>query len=280
MLKYILESLDEADGVEAHYKEGDDGKYYLDLEGGPKDLSGDVDRLSRSLNAERDAHKTTKQKYGWAQDLTPEEVQRLKDAEEDLKYQLENNQAPTQEEIQERAEQLAARQTRSLENELNQTRENLTNYQQAVQLHEAAANQRRIKDAVEEALATGKVKVHDSAREDIVPYAERIMEITEDGRVVSKEGVGVDPGMSFNEVLQDLNISGRREHWFVKSEGAGMTGGSGGSGGYSGVNPFDKDGGTWNLSRATKMAKDDPKLALSLCKKAGQNPKVFGLTDA
>ena len=237
-----------------------------------------VSRLKNSLQAERNAHKETKQRFGWVGELTPDEVQELRDAREDLQYQLENTKAPSTEELEERAEKLAARKARQLEQQLNGTMEELASYKQAITLHEAAANQRRIRDAVEEALSGEKaVPIHSSAREDILPYAERIMEITEDGEVRSKDGVGVDPGLTFAEVLSDLQTSGRRSHWFKGNQGAGMKGGDGSSV-HSGPNPFAKD--SFNLTEVGRLVKSDPRRALQLCKAAGENPKKFGIREA
>ncbi len=279
MLKYILNSLDEADeGSASHYTEQEDGTFILDLDGGPKDQSADVEKLNTSLRAARNDVKEVKERFRWVGELTQSEVQELRDKAEDLEYQLENGKAPSDEEIQERAERLAARQTRALESDLNETRSALSQYQQAITLHEAAANQRKIKDAVDAALSTeGTPKIHDSAREDIYPYAERILSVDEDGRVITKDGIGVDPGMTFDEVLKDMQVSGRRNHWFVGSKGGGVGGDGKPGGGYNGINPFDKKAGTWNLGNATKMAKEQPKLAKRLATEAGANLATFGL---
>ena len=281
MLKLTIESLAEAaKGTEGYYTEGEDGKFHLQVEGLPQDMSGDVDRLKRSLDSERNAHKETKQKFGWVGDLTEASVRELKDAQEDLKYQLENANGPSQEEIEERAERLAARKTRDLEQQLNSTSETLSNYQQAITLHEAAANQRKIRDAVEEVLsASDSLKVHDSAREDIYPYAERIMTVDpETGQVISKEGVGVDPGLSVKDVLTDIQTSGRRSHWFKGNKSGGLESGGGGNP-ITGPNPFDREGGTFNLGLASKMVKEDPRKAKALCLKAGQKLEAFGLQN-
>lgn len=279
-LKFVLDSLDEAvAGTEGHYLEGEDGKFILDLEGGPKDQSGDVEKLDRSVKAARQDVKDIKSKYAWVGELTEAEVQELRDAREDLQYQLENNKAPSNEELEERAQRLADRRTREIETKLSSTTEELTNYKQALVLHEAAANQRKIRDAVDSVLnESNGFKIHDSAKEDIYPYAERIMEIDEDGNVRSKEGVGIDPGLSFKDILGDLQNSGRRSHWFQGSTGGGLDGRAGGDT-YSGPNPFDKKSGTFNLTQIGQLKKSDPKRAMALCKKAGEKPSAYGLVE-
>jgi DNA-binding transcriptional MerR regulator len=276
MLKFLIDSLDGVDdSLHGFYTPTDDGKFQLQLDGGPQDLSGDVQRLKGALEKERDAHKQTKSKYAGLDGVTLEEIQELRDKAEDLEYQLEKAGKPNDEAIEERAEKLAARQTRKLEEQIAALQGEKDSYLNAIALHEAAANQRKIKDAVEAAL-TGDdaLSIVDSAREDIIPFAERIMTINDDGEVVSKDGVGFEPGLSFSEVLGDIQASNRRGHWFKQNKSAGANGGDGNQAG--GPNPF-KAGPTFNLTKASQLVKEDPKRARALIMAAGESPTKFGL---
>lgn len=280
MLNFTINSLeDAASGTEGFYKEGDDGRFHLQVTGGPKDQSEDVVKLKRSLDAAREDVKAAKNKFAWAGDLTPEEVQELRDAKEDLETQLGDKKGASQEEIEERAERLAARKTRKLEQDLANARNAIANHENAIGLHEAAGNQRRIRDAVDSAL-TGKdaVQVYDSAREDIYPYAERIMTVLEDGSVVSRDGVGVDPEVSIKEILTDLQTAGKKDHWFKRNE-SGDLNGNRNPNTVTGDNPF-KDGPTFSVTKIGQLKKADPKRATALCKAAGKDPKKFGLEAA
>jgi len=273
MLDYLIDSLDSVDEhFHSEYTEVD-GKFQLQLQGGPSDQAGDVSRLKGSLDKERDAHKATKSRLSNLGGITPEEIQELRDKAEDLEFKLEKSGESNDEAIEERAEKLAARKTRKLEEQINTLTGDNANYISAISLHEAAGNQRRIKDAVESALiGDDSLKVVDSAREDILPFAERIMTINEDGNVVSKDGVGYEPGLTFIEILSDLQVAGKRGHWFEGNKSAGAGGGEGSD--LGGVNPF-KDG-TLNAA-AQRLVVDDPKRAKSLILAAGQKLSKYGL---
>lgn len=279
-LKLKIDSLEEAaEGTEGFYVENEDGTYSLEVEGAPKDLSEDVSKLNKSLQAERAAHKATKSKFSWVGELTRDEVQELKDAKEDLEHKLEDGKSASESEIEERAERLAARQTRKLQQTIDSLTSEVNNHREAISLHEAAGAQRKIKDAVESSLsAKDALAVVDSAREDIVPFAERIMHVNEEGEVVTRDGVGFEPGLPFAEVLADLQSSGRRSHWFKGSEGTGASGNDGGSNTHAGPNPFSKE--TFSLTEIAQIKRENPRRALALCKAAKENPAKFGINEA
>jgi len=275
MLKYTVNSLDDVDSsVQNFYQETDDGKFRLNVEGGPADLSGDVQRLKGALEKEREAHKGTKQKFQGFDGISLDEIQELRDKAEDLEFQLETSGKKNDEQIEERAEKLAARQTRKLEEQIAALSAEREQYAAAIKLHEAAANQRKIRDAVEESLSgNDALAIVDSAREDILPFAERIMTINEDGEVVSKDNVGFEPGLTFAEVLGDIQASGRRGHWFKQNKSGGANGGSGSD--IGGENPF--KAGTRNMTKASLIVRDDPRRAKALILAAGDDPKRYGL---
>ena len=272
-MKYRIDSLDEAGEHAGLYKETDGGGYVLAVEGVPSDLSGDVSRLKNSLDSERSAHKETKNKFSGV-DLTAGEIQALRDEAEDLRYQMENAPKRDESNIEERAELLAGRRTREMDRELAQLREDKTSYMQAIELHEAAASQRLMRDAALDAIS-GKdgVKLVDSAREDLLPFVERSFAVNEMGEIVSKDGVGLEPGMSIKEILNDLQASGRRAHWFEGNTSAGASGGA--SAGQSGDNPFKAE--TRNMTEASRLVNNDPARAKAMIRAAGENPSRYGL---
>ena len=271
MLKAVINDIEEA-GAAAEFYVEKDGKYELQVEG--MKTEGDIERLQRALANEREAHKSTKEGFSWVGELSAAEVQELRDAREDLTYQLEN--APKQDEamIEERAERLAARQTRGLERQLAEIQAERDAHLNAISLHEAAQGQRLIKDSVEAALSgSDALKLAEGAIADVVPFAERVMEVR-DGRVVAREGIeGVDPGASFTDVLADIQASGRRKHWFPASTGAGAQGGD--AAGNLAGNPF--AGENRNMTEIGRLIKADPNKARALAKAAGDNPARYGL---
>ncbi len=277
MLNFSIDSLDSVDeSLHEFYKETDDGSFTLQVTGAPTDQSGDVVRLKGSLEKERLAHKETKAKLAGLGGITPDEVQELRDKAEDLEYQLGKAGESNDEAIEERALKLAERQTRKLEQKIGELQDANTAHLNAISLHEAAGNQRKIKDAVEAALTDENVPpIVDSAREDIVPFAERIMTINDEGQVVSRDGVGFEPGLSFGEVLGDIRDSGRRGHWFKGNKSGGAQSGTGSD--LGGENPWKAE--TRNMTKAQKMVVEDPKRARSMIIAAGENPSKYGLSD-
>jgi hypothetical protein len=277
MINFSIDSLDSVDEtLHQYYKETDDGSFTLQVSGTPTDQSGDVVRLKGSLEKERLAHKDTKTKLTGLGSITADEVQELRDKAEDLEYQLGKVGENSEEAIEERALKLAERQTRKLEQTITDLQAANQSHLTAIGLHEAAGNQRRIKDAVELALTDEKVPpIIDSAREDILPFAERIMTLSEDGNVVSRDGVGFEPGLSFGEVLGDIRDSGRRGHWFKGNKSGGAQNGSGSD--IGGENPWKAE--TRNMTKAQKLIGDDPKRARALILSAGDRPSKYGLPD-
>ena len=172
--------------------------------------------------------------------------------------------------IEARAEKLAGRATRKLEDQLAAVTGERDAHLNAIGLHEAAQGQRLIKDSVEKAIGENGIKLADGAILDVVPFAERIMQV-QDGRVVSREGVdGIESGLGFGDVLADIQASGRRAHWFPASAGAGAQGGSGND---LGTNPF----ASGNLTEIGQAVQADPVKARTLAKAAGVDPAKYGL---
>lgn len=112
--------------------------------------------------------------------------------------------------------------------------------------------------------AAREAKVTDSAMEDIELYGDRVFEVTEDGHVVTKDGVGVTPGLSAKDWLSDMQA--KRPHWWGPSTGGGANGGRP-NGGAGGTNPFTAE--NWNLTEQGKLVNTDRKRADALAAQAG-----------
>lgn len=121
---------------------------------------------------------------------------------------------------------------------------------------------RMISDAVREAAL--KVKMQPEAVEDAIMYAERIMEVNEDGFVSVKDKVGFTPGLDVANWLTDMQP--KRPHWWGPSQGGGARGGNG-SGGPGGDNPWSHE--HWNVTRQNQQYNADPKRAEQLAVNAG-----------
>jgi hypothetical protein len=122
--------------------------------------------------------------------------------------------------------------------------------------------QRSIADQVRSAVGKSKGFLAPAA-EDAIVYAERMLEVNEDGHVVTKTGVGVTPGLNAEVWLQEMQT--KKPHWWGATAGGGGTGGTGG--GAAGENPFTHE--HWNLTKQGQLMRADAAKAAQMAKSAG-----------
>ncbi len=112
--------------------------------------------------------------------------------------------------------------------------------------------------------AAKKAGVVDSAIEDAILLGERLMEFDDQGKLIVKDKVGYTPGISVDDLMQELQP--KRSHWWAATQGGGAGGGKGGAG-LTGPNPFTAE--NWNMTEQGKLVRADPKKASSLAAAAG-----------
>lgn len=103
-----------------------------------------------------------------------------------------------------------------------------------------------------------------TAEEDVLLYAERMLEVDEDGRVVTKDGNGVTPGLDAALWLQEMQP--KKAHWWGPTVGGGAGGNRFGAAG-GGANPFSHE--HWNVTEQGNVVKSDRRRAEQLAKQAG-----------
>lgn len=106
--------------------------------------------------------------------------------------------------------------------------------------------------------AATEAKVLDTAIDDVLLYGEKLFEVTEDGRVVTRDGVGVPPGITAKDWLEDMQA--KKGHWWPASQGGGAGGND--NAGPGGKNPFSKD--NWNVTEQMKLMRENPERATRL----------------
>lgn len=126
----------------------------------------------------------------------------------------------------------------------------------------AKDRQRLISDAVR--AAATELKMEAGAIEDAIMYAERVMEVDEEGKVVVKDKVGFTPGIDTKTWLTDMQP--KKPHWWGPSFGGGARGSFGGGQG-GGKNPWTAE--NWNVTEQTQIYKQDAKRAEQLAINAG-----------
>lgn len=227
----------------------------------------DLDSLQTSLSSERTAHKETKDKLDAFGERKAEDVAAAFDELEVLREQAKGNGDEKVEAlVQKRVEQELGpikRENSRLENDVKRLAGEVETSNQTIATFEANERGRGICDVIRVA-CKGMEIVEEDVIEDILLY-EKIFEMTEDNRVVTKDGAGVIPGISPSQWLTDINDAGRKKNWFNQPSGGGATGHDGN--GKSKNNPWAKD--SFNLTEQGRISRDEPEVAKKLKAEAG-----------
>lgn len=255
-----LEKLDDIpETFRDSYKEVD-GKYVLATVPGFKAQS-DFEKVNEALRKEREDHKGTKTKYSVFGDKTPDDIlaqlDRIDELEAAAKGKL------NEEQISELVEKRLKPKLAPIERELGTYKTKLAEAESKIGEYTAKERQRAITDAVREAI--GKSDGFQSAAvEDALLLAERVLEIDESGAVVTRDGVGVTPGVAPGVWLTEIQT--KRPHWWGPTQGGGARGGTG-SGVSGGKNPFSAE--HWNLTEQGRLIQANRANAEQLAKAAG-----------
>lgn len=202
MLKKSYASKEEIPaGAEGFYKELEDGTCVLQLE--DMKTEEDVEKLSKALQAERDAHKQSKGMFKTLEERIIELDSKLKvkDTQGEQQQQQPKKASDVdllaiQAKMKEQAKQIAA-----------------------IQAERDALAQEQKRNTILKALRkVSDGKISNEAFQDLELYASKL-DITEDGAVVTKdEGRAIDDW--FGETLKS------RPHWLAKNTPGGANGGS------------------------------------------------------
>lgn len=150
-----------------------------------------------------------------------------------------------------------------VQRELQKAQTMLAEKDKALEGYSVKERTRSVHDAVREAVGKSKGFIQHAA-DDAIVFAERMLEVSEDGRVVTKDGVGVTPGVDAAIWLQEMQQ--RKPHWWGGTAGGGAPGSNGG-GGAGGENPFTHEG--WNLTKQGELLKLDRAKAEQMARSAG-----------
>lgn len=237
-LKALYTSQDEIPETFRELYEERGGQYHLTKIEGIK-TDADVSRVQRALDAEKQAHGQIKTQFTtFLGDRKLEDVQAILDRVPELEAAAAGN--LDEEKINGIVEGRINSKLAPVARERDQLKTQLSEKDQTIAKYEARERTRTIGDAVREA-AVG-AKVVDTAQEDVLILADRVFEIDESGNVVTKDGVGVTPGLDAKAWLSEMQ--NKRPHWWPPSSGGGANGGGGG--GFA-DNPWAAD--SWNMTK-------------------------------
>ena len=218
------------------------GKYELTGVAGVK-TQDDVARVQSALEKERNEHKGTKDKFSAWGDLDHAEIMskldRIPELEMAAKGKLDENEL--EELVARRYDARINQVVAPKDRELTKLQSDYAAAQEKIQTFELMETRRTIHDDLRSAMTESKVIPE--AQDDALMLAERMFEIREDGQVVTRDGVGVTPGIPSQVWLQEMQA--KRPHWWPVSGGSGATPGKSGGLGMGG-NPWSKD--SWNMT--------------------------------
>lgn len=265
-LKAVVENLDDVDeGLREQYKETVDPKtkakvYALDIEGGVEAHPG-ARKLKDELAQRRISEGTVKQQLATFQALgSLEDIQAKLDKFPELEAAAEGKLDDAK--INGIVETRLRTKLAPVERERDQLKQQLGEKDKVIEGFTTKERTRMIGTALTKAARDAKVV--DSAMDDIELYGDRIFEVQEDGSVVTRDNVGVTPGLSPKAWLEDMQS--KRPHWWGPTTGGGAGGNRNGPNG-SGPNPWAHD--TWNMTEQGAILKADRKRAEQLAKQAG-----------
>jgi hypothetical protein len=236
------------------------GKWELTgIEGGLK-TTADVDRLQKSLTAAQADNKKLKGELGgWTALGKLDELQAKLDRVAELETLVEANKgkdgvdaAKLEELVAKRLEAKLKGATGPLERQLRQLTEEKTALATERDTLVGERKQRTIRDEIRTAALAKEVGLRSEALEDALLLGERVFEITEDGKVLTRDNVGVTPGVNATAWLQDLRE--KRPHWWPESVGGGSRGARGGGAPGGPDNPWSSEG--WNMTKQGQFLRE------------------------
>lgn len=207
----------------------------------------DVDRLNVSLTKERADHRAAKDKLAVWGDLDHAKVvadlDRLPELEAAAKGKLDD--AKVEEIVARRVEGTIKSKLAPVERENERLKREAADAKKEAELLRGEKKQRTVHDDVRRALVAAKVIPE--AHDDALLLADRVFEVNEEGKTVTRDGIGVTPGLEPAAWLSE--IQDKRKHWWPGTVGGG-SGGSGGGGG-GGSNPW--SAANWNMTEQGKF---------------------------
>jgi len=245
------------EGFAALYTQRGDKWELTEIEG--VRTQGDVDRLQTSLTAERNDHKQTKKRFELLGDRKIEDIL----AELDKIPELEARAGQVDDKkIDQIVESRVRTKVAPIERELTTAKARLTELETENTGFKTERTQRTIADNVRDVI--GKQQgFQSSAIDDAIMYGERHLEVNAEGRVVTRDGVGVTPGVDAAVWLSEMQ--NKKAHWWGTTQGAGARGSNGGNNG--GANPFSHEG--WNMTEQGKILTENADRAHQLARSAG-----------
>lgn len=262
-LKVAIDKLDDVpEGIREHYTEVD-GKFVLGVEGAEAlpAMKGLRDENAKRRISEKKAT-TDLSTYTTAFGVRkPDEILAILDRVPELEAAAAGKIDEIK--INSMVETRLGAKLGPVQRELATAKTALAERDQVIAGYQTKERTRAVHDSVRDAISKSK-GFQPSATEDALILAERMFEVNEDGKVITKDGVGVTPGVDAIVWLTDLQA--KRAHWWGPTSGGGAGGGGNGGGG-GGVNPWKGD--SWNMTEQGRIYKENSTRATQMAQAAG-----------
>ncbi len=231
----------------------------------------DIDRMQVALNKERTDHKAVRDKLQAFGDIDPTTIPTLQEELAEAKARLETltaegkiDEVKVEERINaaiNRAVGPVNRDKESLARQLEAAKKAVADKETEIANVRQEQQNERIRNTIRDAVI--EAKVTPTAIDDAVLVGERMFEFV-DGKLVTKDGNGITPGLNPKEWAKDMQE--KRPHWWPSSVGGGAAGGKGS--GFTGKdNPWTAE--NWNVTLQGKLYKENPEKAAQLAARAG-----------
>jgi len=279
MLTVMLDTLDGlAADVASHYKEVD-GKFVLDLDGAFSAV--DRDALMGSLRKERENHGATTSKLKLFGETTPETLAELRTGHEQLVLEHDALKAEGGDQDA-KCEGVVEGRLKARLGPVERERDRLQGEVDTLTATNmglvATATSGAIETNVMSAFSTKELGTNPDALPDVKLWAAQSFEVVE-GKVVSKDSVGLTPGLSPAEIFKDFRTDGVRRHWFGSTVSANADGSQNKLDAAGNPFIFKKDSRkVTNMTECGAMIRLDRARAVRLCKSAGAEslfPSLF-----
>lgn len=247
-LKDVHETLEEIPEQHRELYTEKDGKWECTGIEGLK-TTADVARVQEAKKLEEKRHKETKAKLAVWGEMKHDEVQasldRLPELEAAGKDKL--DEAGIEEIVQKRVDGVLKSRMNPLERQVRDLTKERDELKTDNDGWVGKDRSRQVRSELRKAATAAKVRTE--AIDDILDIGERIHELTEDGKVLTKEGVGVTPGMDAAGWLAETQE--KRSYWWGDSQGGGSTGSRSGTGAAGGKNPWSE--AHWNVTEQGRI---------------------------
>jgi hypothetical protein len=260
-IKAIVEKLDDVDERYRDLYSERNGKFELTGVEGMK-TQGDVDRLTAAAAKEREDHKGTKGVLkSILGDRKAEEVLADLDALPALRLAAEGK--FDQSKVDELVNKTIATKTGPLQRTIEKLTKDLGERDTEIAGYKTKETTRTIHDSIREAVAKS-TGFQGAALEDALIFGERHLTVDENGKVVTKDNVGVTPGVDATVWLGEMQE--RKPHWWGETKGGGASGNRGG--GNAGTkNPWSRE--HWNMTEQGRLYKENKTRAEQMAASAG-----------